>query len=202
MELIMYYNNPFFQDINNFISTNLTDSIYRSEDAFGNVLGSYRVYEYIQYELVKLKGFEINLHYHPHYLHDLHIEQSYSFLKTTNKDDSFGLALTPANSIKTRFLLDLSKYNKVYKFKINSISLHHTYKFEQNSIAQYEEVTDSYSVINLQIGGNVSENLKYTFGIQNLFNAEYTPHISRIRGVAGGVPNPGRSININLKYEF
>ncbi|MAR40472.1 MAG: hypothetical protein CMD22_07535 [Flavobacteriales bacterium] len=195
--------NPFIQNINNFISINLTDSIYISEDNFGNVLGSYRVYEYMQYESVELKGFEMNLHYHPHYLHNLHIEQSYSFLKTNNKEDSLGLALTPANSIKTRLLLDLSKYEKLNKFKINSISLYHKYKFEQNSIAQYEEATDSYNVFNLQIGGNVSDNLKYTFGIQNLFNSEYTPHISRIRGVGpNGVPNPGRSININLKYEF
>ena len=33
-------------------------------------------------------------------------------------------------------------------------------------------------------------------------NIEYSPHTSRIRGVAGGVPNPGRSLDINLHYEF
>jgi len=33
-------------------------------------------------------------------------------------------------------------------------------------------------------------------------NIEYSPHTSRIRGVAGGVPNPGRSFDINLHYEF
>ena len=60
----------------------------------------------------------MNLHYHPHYLHNLHIEQSYSFLKTENRDDSFGLDLTPANSIKTRFLLDISNYKKLKKYKM------------------------------------------------------------------------------------
>ena len=42
----------------------------------------------------------MNLHYHPHQLHNLHLEQSYSFLQTNNNDDDFGLALVPANSIK------------------------------------------------------------------------------------------------------
>jgi len=35
-----------------------------------------------------------------------------------------------------------------------------------------------------------------------LFNVEYSPHISRVRGVAGGVPNPGRYLDVNMKYEF
>ena len=196
--------NPFIQNINNFISINLTDSIYKNIDAFGNTIGTYRVYEYVQYDQVQLKGIEMNLHYHPHYLHNLHIEQSYSFLKTENRDDLFGLALTPANSIKTRLLLDLDKYNKLEKYKINNISLYHMFKFKQNSIAQYEESTESYNIFNFSLSGNINNKFKYTFIIDNLLNTEYTPHISRIRGVGtgGGVPNPGRSININLKYEF
>ena len=80
--------NPFIQNINNFISINLNGDIYEDTDeTFGNVIGSYRVYEYIQYKQVQLKGIEMNIHYHPHYLHNLHIEQSYSFLKTENRDD-------------------------------------------------------------------------------------------------------------------
>ena len=196
--------NPFIQNINNFISINLTDSIYQSIDAYGNLLGSYRVYEYIQYEKVQLKGVEMNIHYHPHYLHNLHIEQSYSFLKTENKDDSFGLALTPANSVKTRLLLDLNKYKKLEKYKIQNISLYHKFNFEQNSIAQYEEPTKSFNIFNFSVSGHFNNKFIYTFIVDNLLNTEYTPHISRIRGVGtgGGVPNPGRSINLNLKYKF
>ena len=178
--------NPFIQNINNFISINLTDSIYKNIDAFGNTIGTYRVYEYVQYDQVQLKGIEMNLHYHPHYLHNLHIEQSYSFLKTENRDDLFGLALTPANSIKTRLLLDLDKYNKLEKYKINNISLYHMYKFKQNSIAQYEESTESYNIFNFSVSGNINNKFKYTFIIDNLLNTEYTPHISRIRGVGSG----------------
>ena len=35
-----------------------------------------------------------------------------------------------------------------------------------------------------------------------IFNKEYIPHLSRIKEVAGGVPEPGRSFNLSLKYDF
>ena len=184
--------NPFLQNISDFISIVPTDTF----------IGSYRVYNYKQYNNVEIKGVEMNLHYHPHQLHNLHIEQSYTFLQTKNKDDQYGLALVPANSIKTKILFDLNDYEKLVRYKFDYISLYHLYKFSQEDFAEYEELTESYSLINFQIGLKLSDKLLCTIGINNLLNKEYTPHTSRIRGVAGGVPNPGRSFNINLKYEF
>ena len=184
--------NPFYQNITNFISINPTDSFS----------SSYRVYNYIQYDLVEIKGVELNLHYHPHILHNFHVEQSYSFLTTENKDDSYGLALVPANSIKTKLLLDLTEYDRISKLKINNISLYHIHKFEQNDFAEYEELTDSYDLIHLKLGGKLNNKLEYSFLINNVLNEEYTPHISRLRGVAGGVPHPGRSFSLNFKYVF
>ena len=184
--------NPFLQNISDFISIVPTDSFS----------SSYRVYNYLQYKKVEIKGFEMNLHYHPHQLHNLHFEQSYSFLQTNNKDDEYGLALVPANSIKTKILFDFNEYDKLVKYKFDYLSLYHIYKFSQENFAEYEELTNSYNVINLQLGLKLNDKLKSTLGIYNLLNTEYSPHTSRIRGVAGGVPNPGRSFNINLKYEF
>ena len=150
----------------------------------------------------------MNVHYHPHQLHSLHFEQSYSFLKTENKDSDFGLALTPANCIKTKLLLDLNSlisYNNFFSPVLKTfdyISLNHTYKFKQESFAEYEELTEDYSIINLQLSLKFGNCLRSTISVNNLLNEEYSPHISRIRGVAGGIPNPGRFLNINLKYEF
>ena len=184
--------NPFAQYISDFISITPTDSIQ----------DSYKVYNYTQYEKVEIKGVEFNLHYHPHQLHNLHIEQSYSFLHTKNKDDVYGLALVPANSIKTKILFDFNKYEKIIKYKFDYISIYHVYKFQQNSYAEYESLTPEYNVINLQIGLKFNDKLHCVLSLNNLFNEVYSPHISRVRGVAGGVPNPGRFFNINLKYEF
>ena len=77
----------------------------------------------------------------------------------------------------------------------------HLYKFSQEDFAEYEELTESYNLINFQLGLKLSDKLLCTVGINNLLNKEYSPHTSRIRGVAGGVPNPGRSFNINLIYQ-
>ena len=46
--------NPFLQNISDFISIVPTDEINNS----------FRVYDYIQYDKVEIKGFEMNLHYH------------------------------------------------------------------------------------------------------------------------------------------
>ena len=184
--------NPFFQDISNFIS--ITPSA-----SFQN---NYRVYNYIQYKSVNMKGVELNLHYHPHQLHNLHLEQSYSFLQTNNKDDDFGLAMVPANSIKTKILFDFSEYEKIIKYKLSYFSINHTYKFKQENFAQYEELTNSYNVVNFSLGFALNEKLDCRLGINNLLNEEYSPHTSRVRGVAGGVPNPGRFFSFDLKYEF
>ncbi len=184
--------NPFLQNITDFISIVPTDTF----------ISSYRVYNYKQYNNVEIKGVEMNLHYHPHQLHNLHIEQSYTFLQTKNKDDQYGLALVPANSIKTKILFDLNDYEKLVKYKLDYISLYHLYKFSQEDFAEYEELTESYNLINFQLGLKLSNKLLCTVGINNLLNKEYSPHTSRIRSVAGGIPNPGRSFNINLKHEF
>ena len=184
--------NPFLQNISDFISIVPTDSF----------INSFRVYNYMQYNKVEIKGVEINLHYHPHQLHNLHFEQSYSFLQTINKDDQYGLALVPANSIKTNILFDFNEYERLVKYKLDYFSLFHIYKFSQEYFAEYEELTKSYNLINLQLGLKFNDKLLCSIGLNNLFNKQYSPHTSRIRSVAGGIPNPGRSFNINLKYEF
>ena len=73
-----------------------------------------------------------------------------------------------------------------------------------NRIYYRKDANDLLAMIRTWQEHDISNNSKfnnqfeYAFLINNLFNEEYTPHISRLRGVAGGVPNPGRSISINL----
>ena len=116
----------------------------------------YPIYNYIQYDLVNIRGVELNLHYHP--IHCIiYIEQSYSFLNTENKDDEFGLALVPANSIRNQILYDFQ--NTLFeKYKIDFISLNHLFKFKQNNHAEYESPT-KYNIFNLQLGIAYIKNL-------------------------------------------
>ena len=184
--------NPFIQDISDFISIKPTDS----------EVSSYKVYKYIQYDKVNINGLEMNLHYHPHQLHNLHLEQSYSFLHAVNKESKYGLALVPANSIKNKILFSFNNYKKIKKYKFEYLSLSHMHKFKQDNYAEYEEATNAYDIFNLQIALKFSSQFFCTLSLNNLLNETYTPHVSRLRGVAGGVPNPGRFLDINLKYEF
>lgn len=184
--------NPFLQNITDFISIRPT----------GNNSGGYKEYEYVQYNSVQLRGLEMNLHYHPHVLHNLHLEQSYSFLQAINNDSKYGLALVPANSIKSKVMLDFNTYKSLVKYKLNNISLYHIFKFEQNDFSEYEEKTESYNVFNIRLSFKFNSKFDIALGVNNLLNEEYTPHISRVRGVAGGIANPGRYISLNMKYSF
>lgn len=184
--------NPFIQDISDFISIKPTDSVE----------GGYKVYNYLQYDKVNINGLEMNLHYHPHQLHNLHLEQSYSFLQAMNENSQYGMALLPANSIKSKILFSFNDYEKITKYNFDYLSLFHTYKFKQENYAEYEEATNSYNIFNLQLGLKFNSQFSCTLTLNNLLNKTYTPHISRLRGIAGGVPDPGRFIDINLKYEF
>ena len=174
-------------------------TINPSDSLFEN---TYKIYDYVQLSNVQLSGVEMNIHYHPHRFHNLHFEQSYTFLNTNNSDNNFGLALTPANNVKTKLIAYFEKGDKMMKYKINSISVDHLYSLQQNNHAQYESPTNSYSVINVQLYFKFNNKFKMVFGLNNILNTEYSPHTSRLRLVAGGVPNPGRSFNVNLNYEF
>ena len=45
-------------------------------------------------------------------------------------------------------------------------------------------IHESYNVFNLSLGFQLNKNLKCRLAINNLLNEEYSPHTSRIRGVA------------------
>ena len=85
---------------------------------------------------------------------------------------------------------------------LTAINLSTGKKIWQIPFGEYEELTDSYNVINLQLGIKLNSQFHCSLGVNNVLNETYTPHISRVRGIAGGVPNPGKSASINLKYEF
>ena len=42
-----------------------------------------------------------------------------SRLSTKNKDSKYGLALIPANSIKTKILFDFNEYEKLVRYKLD-----------------------------------------------------------------------------------
>ena len=121
-------------------------------------------------------------------------------INTINRKNNSNLFFTPANKIKTKINFDLVIYNLPVGLK--SISLFHLYAFKQENVVSYETTSDSYSILNAELLFNPLGDLSVVVGIKNMFNKEYVPHLSRIKEIAGGVPEPGRSFNFSLKYDF
>ena len=119
--------------------------------------------KYLREQNFWVYGFEANIHYHPHILHNLHFHQSYSFLNARNLDQDTYLTLTPANKIKTSVNFDV----KQYKFlKMSNISLYHMFVFNQDNVSLYESPSDSYNLLNFELVFNPFKNMTIVSGIK------------------------------------
>ena len=112
--------------------------------------------------------------------------------------------MTPSDKIKTKFILSSVENDLLSKLKIEDIMLKHTFSFKQDNISFIERSTDSYNVIDFEIRlKSLLNGLNSAIAVNNVLNEEYTPHTSRMRGLGPtGVPNPGRSFAISMKYNF
>lgn len=176
--------NPFIHNIKNYINLNPTGNT--NED-------NYPIFEYQQIESVNLKGAELNLHYHPHFLHQLHLEQAYSFIQATS-DENLNLALIPTNKIfsEASYIIENSKF-------IQKVSLTHNYHFAKTDVASYEKESKKYQLFNAFVEWKFKNNLSGNIGLRNILNTEYIPHLSSLKRY--NVFNPGRSLyfKINIK---
>ncbi len=175
--------NPFFNSIDDFIILSPQDSIINNNP----------LYIYEQLDNVQLKGIEMNVHYHPHFLHQLHIEERISIIEGKSSEDQF-LPLMPANTFQTSI-----KYYFLNKniFNCREVSFNHIYNSSQKKVANNESPTDAYSLINASLlFGSKSNKISLSIGVRNLLNVEYIPHLSRLKSYE--IPHVGRSYNLKL----
>ena len=177
--------NPFYHIISDYISLNPLDSVIENVPVF--------VYE--QYENVHFKGVEMNLHFHPHFAHQLHFDLGLSLLEGKNLDGGF-LALMPANNIKTiiRYLFDKT----AKPLRLNTVFIEYAHYIQQKNVAINEETTDSYNLLDggLSFSFNKQAIFDITLGVKNITNTTYVPHLSNLKSFM--IPNPGRSFFIKL----
>ncbi len=175
--------NPFFNNIDDFIILSPQDSIINNNP----------LYVYEQLDNVQLKGLEMNIHYHPHFLHQLHIEERISIMEGKSSDGQF-LPLMPANTFQTSI-----KYYFLNKniFNCREVSFDHIYNSSQKKVANNEDSTDAYSLISASLlFGSKSNKINLSIGVRNLLNVEYIPHLSRLKSYE--IPHVGRSYNLKL----
>lgn len=157
-----------------------------------------KIYQYSQTPSV-LYGGEIMIHIHPHPLHWLHIESSYSYIVGKEKSGGY-LPLIPTNNLKLglRFTRD-----KIKLLSNSYLKLGLKYAFAQNKPSVFETPTNSYIIADLGLGTDIKVKNQLIFIdliITNILNNNYIDHLSTLKDL--GIYNMGRSVNLAIKIPF
>jgi iron complex outermembrane receptor protein len=75
--------------------------------------------------------------------------------------------------------------------------------FKQNNVSDFETPTSSFNLLNAGFGGTLNlfnKELLITISGNNLTNAEYINHLSRLK--SDGIFNIGRNINLGFTYNL
>lgn len=161
-------------------------------------VGNLPVFAYLQ-ENATLFGGEFNLNYTPNYFPKLTL-QTGAALTYGNDDDGDPLPFIPPVNFNSRVTYNL---NIGKQLQLNTIYIQQQNFLEQNRIAAEELANDDYHLFDL--GFSISyKKLSFNVIAKNIFDQEYTDHLSRLKTTFDNlvVPNPGRDIVFNLKYNF
>ncbi|SMD37355.1 iron complex outermembrane recepter protein [Reichenbachiella faecimaris] len=162
------------------------------------VIDDFPVFDYDQTN-AKLYGGEISLHYHPHQIHWLHIESSWSSV-TAEDENGDALPLIPANRLSSKVK---AEFNQDGWIEFKNIFIEHVYKFDQDRVGLDETPTDSYGL--LHAGINIEfpfqkGGLVWQIGVNNILDNEYIDHLSRLK--SHGIYNPGRNFSFSLRWNW
>lgn len=185
IELIV---NPYFNRITNFIYLFQTDEY----------VGSFPTFEFQQAELAYLYGGETGFHYHPHQLHRLHLESTFS-LTIAEKVDGTPINLIPQPMINTQVRLDI---NNKGKFSVENIVLEHQYFLPQDRVGANEQPTVDFHLVNVAVNFAIGNKDRWTAtaGVRNALNASYIGHLSALKNL--GLYQPGINFFGSIKYRI
>jgi iron complex outermembrane receptor protein len=154
------------------------------------------VYEYAQQD-AKLYGGEVSLNVVPLPFLKIHSD----FAMVIAKQDKGGrLPFIPQHKLNNSVKF-FGKGNSTFRDPF--VSMGWKFAFEQDNPAQFESRTASYHLFDLQAGtsfqlGKLKANL--LAGVSNVFDKEYVDHLSSLKPL--GFYNPGRNVNVKLRFEL
>ncbi|MBA2611937.1 MAG: TonB-dependent receptor [Bacteroidetes bacterium] len=158
----------------------------------------FRIYNYIQKDAT-LQGAEGGIKIHPAKAKFLLIQSSYSGILGKTSDNEY-LPFIPAQKINNEVKF---RADKIGKLKSSFMAIGYTYVWAQNTPNQFETSTASYDLVNASLGTELrgaKSNLIISLAGNNLLNKAYYDHLSRFKYF--GIYNIGRSISLNLKFQF
>jgi iron complex outermembrane receptor protein len=187
-EHVEVFINPYFNYIRNYIYLQPTN--YTIDDTY--------IYRYVQNDAY-LYGSEAGFHFHPHPWDWLHVEASYSCAFGQNTKYNY-LPLMPSQKINATIRASFSWKKVLQKF---SVYVQEQYSFAQKQIAEYEELTNAYNLVNAGVAFDFKagkQEILFSVAVNNIFNESYYDHLSRYK--QDGIYNMGRNLNVQLKLPF
>jgi iron complex outermembrane receptor protein len=187
-EHVSFILNPYVNYIRDFISLQPVDSIVEGIPVF----------QYGRVPEVYFYGFDAGFHFHPHFLHELHLEMTGSFIDTYTLMDS-SIAFIPQPRVQTQLKYELN-FGK--RLRCKEIVLQHVWMGDQSRISFYETPSESFNVVDIGFNFTIGkkESIEWSVGCKNLLNETYIDHLSRLKNIQ--MPGPGRNLYINLKYNL
>ena len=159
------------------------------EDGLSTILP---VYRFVQTD-ADLIGGEASVDFH--LIKSLHFENTFSYVKGTNRADNSALPFIPAASLNNelRFEPNLKGLDNSF------IKVGLTNVFKQNRFDAFETQTDGYTLLDAGVGTSFKvKRRKINVWVtgQNLTNKLYYNHLSRYKPV--GIYNAGRNVSFGI----
>ena len=207
--------NPFVNKINNYIFPSKLQSVHGGDslrEDFTSGLPPGTTFKYIAGDAI-LSGGEIVLNIHPHSMSWLSLNNSFSFIRAIqlNQSDSTKyLPYTPPQKLASTLIFSYRRINDY--FKNVSIRIGIENYFTQDKIYYKfgnETITPGYTLLNAGFNTDIYSSRKNIFSlffaVNNLTNVAYQSNMSRLKygdenNVTGriGVYNMGRNFSLKL----
>ncbi len=188
--------NAYSNNINNYIypgSFNNETIPFTEEDGSITILP---VYRFVQTN-ASLIGGEASVDFH--LIKALHFENSFAYVKGTNKADNSALPFIPALTVNNELRFE----PKLKGLKNTFIKIGLSNVFNQTRVDSFETTTDGYTLFDAGIGTALKiKKTAVNFWLtgQNLGNKVYFNHLNRYK--AAGIFNPGRNVSFGLSVPF
>lgn len=200
--------NVFTNAVNHYIFSNKQSSLQEPDPLFGN-LPAFRFTE----GNARFYGGEFQIDIHPHPLDWLHLENSFSVVNGTLKNqpaESRYLPFIPAPVWISDVKAEFDKVNRFLANSYISVGIEKTWK-QDHFYAAYntETATPGYTLLHMGLGTDFVSGNKTRFSVyisaSNLTDVAYQSHLSRLKYVGynyatgrAGIFNMGRNISFKL----
>ncbi len=171
----------FYNDISDYIYLNPT----------GAVIDDLPVYHFDQTDSTIFGG-SVHLSYDTN-IDWLSFDTSLEYMNGETADGDYLPMIAPL-TLNQDFTIDIND---------NIFELDLLYKSKQDNVSEFESSTDSYFTVNLSGSHkiDISDNsLNIFWSVDNLLDAEYMDHLSRLKNI--GIHEMGRNISVGLNYNF